>query len=242
MENATKALLMAAGILITIIILSLAIVVYGRVSSYYQTKQGNLTQEQLAAFNDEYAAYDRNDVTGFELVSLINKTIDFNQNRVYGASNTGNSNEQLGDGYAEMSITIKIIDLPNEDLFSKGVFKYDGKNNNILRQELTKAISDMQKLESRYGAENLRKISSNKDYLEKYNSNWNTLPESSKRTVQDILGKKATENDLPDKDDLSKYEDYLAFKRAEYKCESVDGKPKIEYNNGQIVRMCFVQK
>ena len=82
MENATKALLMAAGILIAIIVLSLAIVVYGRVTSYYQLKQRNISEEQLTAFNNEYSVYDREDVTGFELVSLINKTIDYNQNKV----------------------------------------------------------------------------------------------------------------------------------------------------------------
>ena len=96
MENATKALLMAAGILIAIIVLSLAIVVYGRISGFYQTKQSNLNEEQLAEFNNQYIAYDRTDVTGFELVSLINKVIDFNQNKVYGAHNTGDSDEKQG--------------------------------------------------------------------------------------------------------------------------------------------------
>ena len=242
MENATKALLMAAGILITIIILSLAIVVYGRVSSYYQTKQGNLTQEQLAAFNNEYAAYDRNDVTGFELVSLINKTIDFNQNRVYGASNTGESEEKLGDGYEEMSIIVKLKD-QDWILFNNNTeIKYNGKNNTTdKRQLLTSAILEMQELERNINSNDLKKLTS---YITDLNKISNTediysfIEEKTGKNYTTAFNKVGATDLNKIKNKIKKYDEYLKFKRAEYKCLS----NKTVYKNGQIVEMSFVQK
>lgn len=233
MENATKALLMAAGILIAIIVLSLAVVMYSRVSEYYQQKQRNITDEQLAAFNDEYLAYNRDNVTGFELVSLINKTVDFNQNRVYGASNTGESEEQLGDGYKEMSITVIINNLPNEKLFENKPYTYDGKNNGK-RQTLTQAIDSMRQLENKYGASILTKLVSSRYYLP------TSLGGDGSKEIKDILGKEYNLNGL-NSDDLLKYEDYLAFKRATFRCNGIDGNESIEYKNGQIVKMSFTQ-
>ena len=246
MENATKALLMAAGILIAIIILSLAIAVYGRISGFYQTKQRNISEEQLAAFNTEYSVYDRDDVSGFELVSLINKAIDFNQNKVYGASNTkeGNEGEQLGDGFEEMSI--KVI-IPSTAQYNGKLFEanktiiYDGKNSGK-RNNLAGKITKMQNLEKlKYkpmGASELTKLVSNKYYLKEYigENEWNKLADSSKKTIKGVLGKEY--NNLPTLDELEQYEDYLTFKRANFMCRSKD----TVYKNGQIVEMTFEQK
>lgn len=233
MENATKALLMAAGILIAIIILSLAIVAYGRISEYYQAKQRNISEEQLAAFNLEYSVYDRDDVTGFEMVSLINKAVDFNQNKVYGANNTQeDNNEKLGDGYAEMSITLKLKNLPNWKLFSEITdkeIKYDGKNSGK-RSKLIQKIDNMQNLEKTYGATNLTKLVSNLSYLEKFGGD-------GQKTIKDVLGKDYALSGLT-KDNLLEYEDYLAFKRSDFECLSNETK----YKNGQIVEMTFEQK
>lgn len=216
MENATKALLMAAGILIAIIILSIAIVVYGRISGLYQAKQNNISQEQLAAFNGQYTVYDRSDVTGFELVGLINKIADFNQNK-------------LDQGYEEMSISVKINELPNGKLFGTGIYIYDGKNSSSNRKTLLRNITEMQNLEAKYGAGNLTKLVSNMSYLTKFGGDGT-------KEIRDVLGKDYTLNDL-DKEKLLKYEDYLSFKRAEYKCLS----NQTEYKNGQIVKMSFEQ-
>ena len=43
MENATKALLIAAGVLIGIIILSMLLLGYNQISNYYQQKSDNLS-------------------------------------------------------------------------------------------------------------------------------------------------------------------------------------------------------
>ena len=43
MENATKALLMAAGVLIGIVILSLGVYLYGTIGNYVQMSQEEIT-------------------------------------------------------------------------------------------------------------------------------------------------------------------------------------------------------
>lgn len=246
MENATKALLMAAGILIAIIVLSLAIVVYGRVTSYYQLKQRNISEEQLTAFNNEYSVYDREDVTGFELVSLINKTIDYNQNKVYGASNTGDSDEQLGDGYEEMSIKVKLSDSRNWVLFNnQQIIEYNGKNNTSgKRQLLTSAILEMQELERYVNPSDLTKLTS---YITDLNSI--TSIDALKKFLVEKTGKdysnaftmvQAT-NANKIKEKIEKYDDFLTFKRATFSCNGIDGNERIEYKNGQIVKMSFIQ-
>lgn len=231
MENATKALLMAAGILITIVVLSLAIFVYGRVSDYYQTKQRNISQEQIAAFNNEYTVYNRDDVTGFETVSLINKAIDFNQNLVYGANNTGESDERLGLGYTEMKIDIKLYSPKNyygdyNDFKSMALFQsnekyeYTGKNSGS-RRDLETKIKNMQKLENTYNYGDLVKLTSCVTELK-----------NNEQTVEDITGKKYS----IDLASIVQYADYLTFKRGTYKCT------KMEYDKyGQICYLEFEQ-
>lgn len=221
MENATKALLMAAGILITIVVLSLAIFTYGSVSNYYQTKQRNVSQEQIAAFNREYSVYDRDDVSGFELVSLINKAIDFNQNKVYGANNTENTeeanNSKLNLGYTEMKIDINLnsptssyygddTEYSGMALFQSNVtYEYTGKNSGS-RKELSEKIKSMQELERRYNFNELKDLTSYISDLK-----------SGNKTVQEITKKNYTIELI----NIVKYADYLTFKRGVYKCEDM---------------------
>lgn len=240
MENATKALLMAAGILIAIIIISLAIVVYGRVTNYYQTKQRNISEEQLAAFNNQYSVYNRDDVTGFELVSLINKAIDFNQNMVYGANNTENTEETnattTGFGYTEMKIDVKLYspktyygdsnDTRSIALFeSNKIYEYTGKNSGS-RKGLVDKINSMQELEGRIEISDLNKLQS-------YASDLYKLSDTDfKAKVLEIT----KHNYNISKDDIIQYADYLTFKRGTYKCT------EMEYDKyGQISYFKFEQ-
>jgi len=78
MENATKALLMAAGILFTLIILSFIVYAYNMFSGSQQGKIDAEKAKQIAEFNLQYEAYNRNDVKGIELFSLYSKIIDYN--------------------------------------------------------------------------------------------------------------------------------------------------------------------
>lgn len=58
MENATKALLIAAGVLIGIIILSMLLLGYNQISNYYQQQSDNLSLKQIVELNKKFTNYD----------------------------------------------------------------------------------------------------------------------------------------------------------------------------------------
>lgn len=75
MENATKALLIAAAILIAILIISLALVVYNMAS---ETMNGlNLSEAEILSFNDKFLQYEGTSVTGSQVNAML-RTVDSN--------------------------------------------------------------------------------------------------------------------------------------------------------------------
>ena len=97
MENASKALEMAGGVLIALMIIGLIVLGYNRISDLQQTEKDAdaSSKEYYVSFED----YNRNGVYGSELFSLANKIDDFN--RLYPES----------EGYSKVSLTVTI----NED-------------------------------------------------------------------------------------------------------------------------------
>ena len=145
MENITKALLMAAGMLLAVLILSLLVMAYNKLSGYYEQSQELLTAEQLDKFNKQFQNYaGRKDIRGNELISLMNKIIDYNESESY----------QVGTNYEPIKVKITIggndvinafkyetSDFGNE--FIKPVIQntVDGINNQANDQDLI-AITD----------------------------------------------------------------------------------------------------
>ena len=78
MENASKALVIGAGMLIALLVISLLIMMFNSIGLFQSTKNKSDTSEQIAEFNMQFEAYNREDVLGIELVSLCNKINDFN--------------------------------------------------------------------------------------------------------------------------------------------------------------------
>lgn len=63
MENATKALLIAAAVLVAILIISLGLVVYNMAA---ETVKGsaNLSQQEMQTFNEQFTQYQGDNVRG----------------------------------------------------------------------------------------------------------------------------------------------------------------------------------
>ena len=76
MENATKALLIAAAVLIAILIISLGLAVYN--SSAETVKQANLSQQEVQAANEKYTRYDGQHKRGSEVNALLNTALSAN--------------------------------------------------------------------------------------------------------------------------------------------------------------------
>ena len=78
MENATKALLIAAAVLIVIIIISLGVYVVGMGNDQMQQGEQTLSDLEVNSFNNTYENYEGTSVAGSRVNSLL-KTV-FNHN------------------------------------------------------------------------------------------------------------------------------------------------------------------
>lgn len=78
MENASKALLIAAGFLIGIIIVSMLVLGYNQISNYYQQQSDNISLNQIVELNKKFTNYDGRTIRGNEMLSVINLVVDYN--------------------------------------------------------------------------------------------------------------------------------------------------------------------
>ena len=87
MENASEALLIAGGILLTILTLSLLVYMFNNISTI-GTTQAQLQEEQrLSEWNAEWEAYNKKLLYGAEVLTVINKAeqnnIEYEYNTKY---------------------------------------------------------------------------------------------------------------------------------------------------------------
>ena len=220
MENASKALLMAAGVLIALIIIGALLLMFNNLSNYQETNTQNTRESQIIEFNKQFETYDRNDVRGNELMSLANKVIDYNERK------TGDTSDEK---YAKMTILVENIK-PSDFLYSSSDSAFILKEYN--QNQLKTLLKDIQKLEESYGRE----------YISKLNSNISNIVGSS-----DTEGAKKAQEILPKdlnkysggfqriKSVLPQYYQYAQFKKAYFNCIGRG------YNNntGRIISMKF---
>lgn len=102
MENASKAIIIAGGMLIAIAIVSLLVWGWRAISSYQSSKNSLKDIEDTAKFNEQFAQYDRDDVMGYELLSLINQIQDYDERL------TTDSIKASNDKYVPIGIVIKL--------------------------------------------------------------------------------------------------------------------------------------
>lgn len=76
MENATKALLIAAAVLIAILIISLGLVVYN--TSAETVKSANLSQQEVQSANEKFARYNGENKRGSEVNAMLQTVLNAN--------------------------------------------------------------------------------------------------------------------------------------------------------------------
>ncbi len=79
MENASKALIMAGGIFLAIIILTLGVYVYTSIHGIANSQDSKKLQEQLVAFNKKYESYNKSIMYGADVITVINMSYDDSQ-------------------------------------------------------------------------------------------------------------------------------------------------------------------
>lgn len=80
MENASKALLMAAGVLIGIMVLSLAAYLFVTFSQYYSDINRQKADQELANFNTQFTTYlHRDNLTIYDILTIVSQAKENNQ-------------------------------------------------------------------------------------------------------------------------------------------------------------------
>lgn len=78
MENASKALLIAGGILLAMMILALLVYVGTSMSDIAGIQDRKREAQQLENFNKTYEAYNKTRMYGTDVITVVNKAIDYN--------------------------------------------------------------------------------------------------------------------------------------------------------------------
>ena len=178
MENASKALLMAGGILIALLVISLAVLAFNQMSAYQKSQSDVVKTEQLSEFNEQFVQYVRDDLNGIDLVTLANKVVNFNQK---------------GTGAGEIDYNQKItliINMQNYqqkyvgDLFNKTTYTITDKTSSFFT-----IISNYTELEQKYTLKTITALSSNIESLKSYYINGDTI---NGKSVSEVTGKKVT--------------------------------------------------
>ena len=121
MENATKALIIAGGILIAMLIVGLLTWGYTQLRSLRQTNVEEEERQQIVEFNERFEAYTKRVVRGYQMISLANLVYDTNTRYTY------------DNGYSPVTIIVDGLSsetAEKEDLESYIQDKYDTMTSN----------------------------------------------------------------------------------------------------------------
>lgn len=214
MENASKALLMAGGILISLIIIGVLLLMFNQLGAFQKAQSSSEKDAQLAIFNQEFAKYaDETSIKGVDIISLANKVVDFNQK-------SGITNSVDYDQKITLNINLNgFADKYGVSGSSKLFKKQKNFNIKLNDNDFMKAIIQFSSLESQYTLSTMSKLSANYDSIA-----------SGDKTILEVTGKNI---DITS-DDIEKYREYSELKSSTFKPSD---NPK--YTNGQIVELSF---
>jgi len=248
MENATKALLIAAGVMLSLMILSLLLIAYNQISSYYGDKAEIEYINQLAEFNSVFENYNRKNLRGSEVISLMNRIIDYNERNSY----------QAGTNYRRISVTIKVGDSSIINQFKwpgdtgetiilsqitnnspgAGTAKEKDKQLIAITNTESNIITQAKNIGINLNADKLQKLSAN---ISNITADVNTEPQSAiKRDalLKNILGSSYT-TDINKIKEIQKYTckyyQYTQFKRAYFNCTALN----YDEDTGRVCEMKF---
>ena len=246
MENASKALIMAGSVLIGLMILGALILTFSNLNAYQETNVRNERSAQVVEFNNQYETYNRTDVRGSDLYSLLNRATDYNERK----SVVGTEGKEIA--YEPITIVIDFAGKLSDIAPPEGENRLITKNQYIISgttNEFEDSISsEIDSLESEYGTSSLTNLTSalTKIFIdtndqaeqmlavERFNS-------ASKKKKVSAWREIAPGSQI--RQDVYKYYEYVQFKRAYFDCTSIErqGESGVTYNTktGRIVKMEF---
>lgn len=213
MENATKALLIAAGIFICMMLISLLVNFRSSISSYFEQKHNLKMTEQIQKFNEEFGNYNGNEIRGNELISLMNRIIDYN-------------NREANDkGYERIVIRVDLKNHANELAYDGNATLVTNKFNNKANDNKIKKIAEASiSISNNSGIDDLKlqKLSSEIHNIVIENPTDEDKIERAKKLTK-ILGYTIQKDDNIDNiiTATKEYYQLTQFKRVVFKCTKV---------------------
>lgn len=136
MENASKALIMAAGVLIGILILSLAVYLFITFGSSSAEMHKQIESDRINEFNSQFTSYEgKEDITIYDVISVANLATE--NNKYYEINKKTDSNSIPSDNYI-------FVNLKNEGNIEFGINdnsdSINDKYNGIISKELQNNI------------------------------------------------------------------------------------------------------
>ena len=217
MENASKALLMAGTLLISLVIITALIFVFRNISNFQRASETTLSEEQVNEFNRSFTSFEK-DLYGSELLSLINKAVEYNE-------------KNTQEGYVPITIVVNVKIGTGYDnttsLVQSGTYSINSKDSNIVSRNL---LDDIEAIKIKYKGDK---------YLQRLVS-----LESSGKTdeITRLLEDIDLQYNSTAKKDITKYSEYMEFKRKKFRYKNTlfDGEQSgatISNTNGRIVQM-----
>lgn len=130
MENAAKALEIAAGVLLAILIMSLISLFFSNLGIWPEEEDSRETAEQLAKFNLEYEVYDKKGMYGTDVISCLTKAKSNNEKYALGGKYLSGS--KYGEQYW-INVYVRLKD-DLEELVT--VYYYDPLTSDISSQQI----------------------------------------------------------------------------------------------------------
>ena len=122
MENASKALLMAGGMLIALLTISMLVFMFTKISAVQRTSNVDEAEMTTTEFNNQFSTYNNDHVRGSELYSCLNRAVDYNKTVTTASVQEGNIHNEKISEYAPIRISVNFNNMKNK-------FAYDETNN-----------------------------------------------------------------------------------------------------------------
>ncbi len=255
MENASKALIMAGSVLIALMILGALILTFGNLTSYQETDTKTTRTEQVAEYNSQFETYNRDNVRGSDLYSLLNKVIDYNRRQSSAGTGANDSGQDLQYTPMEISfsfpsthpITELAADGRNNLLITKSSYTISEKTATATTNTFEADVKGkIENLEDAYGQNSLTNLTTNltkifvdsirnADEEAKIVKNFNDASKVVKITSFSDIDKTGPIKGSTIRNDAYTYYEYVQFKRGHFDCKDID----YDSNTGRITKMIF---
>lgn len=232
MENASKALIIAGSLLISLVIAGALVLMFTNLSTYQDSNIQTSRESQIQLFNQEFLSYNRKNIRGNDILTLINKVVDYNERKSLGTDSSEIK-------YEPMTIIIhldyrsQLTLKSSNELFTQTDYTQDDNNN-----KLGSIIATCQAIEKTYtSTQVISKLVTNVTNLYDIDETNTYEVAEADKLYDSIIPRRVTRSRTDAKDDVYKYYEYTQFKRAYF--DPVDSGLKYNNGTGRIIQMEF---